>query len=177
MSSRRWMQGCAGHIDGQVAPISILSVEQMICAGGVQPVTITAKGKVIELGVTDRCFTGQQRRAVTLRDGGCIIPGCQSPAAWAEIHHVIPYALGGPTEVSNGVTLCWFHHRTVHRSGWQIRMVDGVPQVKAPVWLDGFQRWHVATKSPTRMTYQLADQQMQRDQRDQRDELRHRRTG
>ena len=54
----------AGHIDGQVAPISILSVEQMICAGGVQPVTINTKGKIIELGVTDRCFTGQQRRAM-----------------------------------------------------------------------------------------------------------------
>ena len=147
----------AGHIDGQVAPISILGVEQMICTGGVQPVTVSAKGKIIELGVTDRCFTGQQRRAITLRDGGCIIPGCQSPAAWAEIHHVIPYALGGPTEVSNGVCLCWFHHRTLHRSDWQIRMVNGVPEVRGPVWLDNRRRWHIATKSTTRLTDQLAD--------------------
>ena len=79
----------AGHIDGQVVPISMLAVEQMICAGGMQPVTVSTQGKIIELGVTDRCFTGAQRRAITLRDGGCIIPGCQSPAAWAEIHHVI----------------------------------------------------------------------------------------
>ena len=162
----------AGHIDGQVVPVSMLTVEQIACAGGVQPVTINAKGKIIELGVTDRCFTSQQRRAITLRDGGCIIPGCQSPAAWAEIHHVIPDALGGPTEVGNGVTLCWFHHRTIHRSGWQIRMVEGVPQVKAPIWMDGRQRWHVATKSPTRMADQLADRSDQRDQRDQRDQSR-----
>ena len=172
----------AGHIDGQVVPVSMVTVEQMACTGGVQPVTITAKGKIIELGVTDRCFTAQQRRAITLRDGGCIIPGCQSPAAWAEIHHVIPAALGGPTEVSNGVTLCWFHHRTLHRSDWRIRMVDGVPQVQAPVWLDNRRRWHIATKSPTRMTDKLADQQKQRvqkqrDERDEGDERQHRRTG
>ena len=152
----------AGHIDGQVVPVSMVTVEQMACTGGVQPVTITVRGKIIELGVTDRCFTAQQRRAITLRDGGCIIPGCQSPAAWAEIHHVIPAALGGPTEVSNGVTLCWFHHRTLHRSDWQIRMVDGVPQVRAPIWLDNRRRWHIATKSPTRLADQLADKQKRR---------------
>ena len=55
--------------------------------------------------------------------------------------------------------LCWFHHRTIETSGWQIRMLRGVPQIKAPPWLDGGRTWRYATKSRTR----IADALEQRD--------------
>ncbi|WP_308491812.1 HNH endonuclease signature motif containing protein [Microbacterium terrisoli] len=75
------------------------------------------------------------------RDGECIIPGCHIPASWCEIHHVVPYAEGGRTHVDNGVPLCWWHHRTIETSGWQIRMVGGVPEVRAPSTIDPNRRW------------------------------------
>ena len=31
-----------------------------------------------------------------------------------------PLAAGGPTNLDNLITLCGFHHRLVHREGWQI---------------------------------------------------------
>jgi hypothetical protein len=34
-------------------------------------------------------------------------------------------------------------------------MLHGVPQVKAPPWLDPDRRWRNATKSPTRLTDHL----------------------
>lgn len=123
----------------------------MICTGGTQQVVLNDEGRILRLGVPDRCFTGWQRRAIILRDGGCIIPGCHIPAAWCEIHHVVPDVQGGPTHTDNGVLTCWFHHRTIDTSGWEIRMTRGAPQIKAPLWIDPTATWRTATKSPTRL--------------------------
>lgn len=148
-----------GWIDGVDAPVSMRAVTQLVCAGGTQNVIFSDTDAVVALGVPDRCFNRAQRRAISARDGGCIIPGCDIPAAWTEIHHVIPHAAGGKTNVNNGVLLCWFHHRTIETSGWLIRMVDEVPQIKAPPWLDpGGGKWRNATKSRTRIADALERQ-------------------
>ncbi|MEX1078790.1 MAG: DUF222 domain-containing protein [Homoserinimonas sp.] len=140
----------AGWIDGVDTPISFRTVKQFICSGGTQTVRFDKAGRIIELGSPQRCFTPAQRKAITLRDGGCLIPGCNIPAAWCEIHHVLPDAEGGPTHTDNGVLLCWFHHRSIEASGWLIRMVAGVPQIKAPPWIEWDSPWRIATKSKTR---------------------------
>ncbi|WP_370455339.1 HNH endonuclease signature motif containing protein [Diaminobutyricimonas sp. LJ205] len=90
-----------------------------------------------------------------MRDGGCLIPDCPIPAAWSEIHHVLEWANGGKTHTDNGVLLCWFHHRTIDSSGWQIRMVRGSPQIKAPPWIDPNADWRPATKSRTRLADEI----------------------
>lgn len=147
----------AGWADGVDAPVSLRAVTQMVCAGGTQAVLFDDNDAVIALGTPERCFNRAQRRAICARDGGCIIPGCDIPASWTEIHHVVPHSADGKTHTHNGVLLCWFHHRTIDSSGWQIRMVDGVPQVKAPPWLDpGGGSWRNATKSRTRIADSLA---------------------
>ena len=142
------------HADGIEVPISMRAARHLACTGGTQSVVFDDAGRIIRLGSPERCFTAHQRRAITLRDGGCLIPGCSVPAAWCEIHHVTPHAHGGPTHPDNGVLLCWFHHRTIDTSGWAIRMIRGVPQLRAPAWLDPGGGWRATTKSPTR----LADQ-------------------
>lgn len=121
-----------GWIDGVDAPISLRSVRQLMCNGGLQKIVFGYDGQILHLGGKERCFTSQQRRALAARDGGCIIPGCDVPAAWTEVHHVIPWIDNGPTDIDNGVLLCWYHHHTIETSGWEIRMVKGKPQVKAP---------------------------------------------
>jgi hypothetical protein len=140
----------AGWIDGVDEPVSFRTVKQAICTGGTQLVRFDDAGRIIELGSPQRCFTPAQRKAITLRDGGCLIPGCSIPAGWTEIHHVLPDAEGGPTHTDNGVLLCWFHHRSIETSGWLIRMVAGVPRIKAPPWIEWDSPWRMATKSKTR---------------------------
>jgi hypothetical protein len=83
---------------------------------------------------------------ITARDGGCIIPGCDCPPQWTEVHHVTPWQTGGETHVSNGVLLCWYHHHTINTAGWRIRMVAGLPQVKAPHWIDPTGKWRTPDK-------------------------------
>ncbi|WP_241988648.1 HNH endonuclease signature motif containing protein [Cryobacterium sp. TMB3-1-2] len=130
-----------GWIDGVEGPIPMKTINQMVDNGGFRPILFGGTGAVLALGDTVRCFTPLQRRAITARDGGCIIPGCTCPPQWTEVHHVTPWQHGGPTNVSNGVLLCWRHHHNIDTSGWHIRMVLGMPEVKAPHWIDPTDTW------------------------------------
>ncbi len=137
------------HVDGE--PVSLQAAAHAGCAGTVQRVLLGENGRIMKLGIEERVFNRHQRRAIALRDGGCLIPGCGVPAAWCEIHHVHDHALGGRTHTDNGVLLCWYHHRHLSHHGWQIRIADGVPEVKAPPWVERTPRWRPATTSPTRL--------------------------
>lgn len=92
-----------GHVDGIDEPISMRAVEQHASANGIQRVTLAANGQVVGIGTTERCFNRAQRRALAARDGGCIIPGCGTPAWATEVHHVVPWWHGGATHTDNGV--------------------------------------------------------------------------
>lgn len=127
---------------GDLIPTRVAA--QTACAGGIQRILFDSNGRMASIGTSSRIFNAAQRRAITLRDGGCIIPGCTIPATWCEIHHVQEYADGGPTHTDNGVLLCWWHHRNLHLSEWRIRVNDGVPEVRGPLWWDREQRWRPA---------------------------------
>jgi hypothetical protein len=126
---------------GGPVPVPAALARHAGCHGTIHRLTLAANGAIKALHVEDRVFTHWQRKAIGARDGGCIIPGCTVPAAWCEVHHVIDWAKGGPTTVDNGVLLCWHHHRGIETSGWEIRMVDGIPQVRPPGWIDPHRRW------------------------------------
>ncbi|KQO95859.1 HNH endonuclease signature motif containing protein [Leifsonia sp. Leaf264] len=143
----------AGHVDGLDVPLSAGAVEQLCCANGIQPVTISTDGEILRLGSTERCFNRAQRRALAARDGGCII--CGIAPQFTEAHHVIAWAAVKATHVSNGVLLCWFHHRTINTSGWRIRMVNGHPEIMPPPAL-GLQVWRPPRGSRTRQQDALA---------------------
>lgn len=42
-------------------------------------------------------------------------PGCTIPAASCDIHHVIHWSKGGPTDLANAALLCGRHHTLVHQ--------------------------------------------------------------
>jgi hypothetical protein len=56
-----------------------------------------------------------QRRAITTRSPHCQWPGCQTIAAWCDIHHFRHWEHGGDTSVANGVHLCRRHHVFLHQ--------------------------------------------------------------
>ncbi len=132
-----WLHGPGGN----VSLLSPQATRHAACAGALQCYAQNASGRLVALGNKQRVFTAHQRRAIVARDGGCVIPGCSTPPAWCEIHHVLPHTHGGETHVDNGVALCWFHHRSIETSGWGIRTEKGVPQVRAPGWLDHKRQW------------------------------------
>jgi len=117
------------------------------CSGATQTLILDEEGRILGLSSPQRVFTPHQRRAITVRDGACVIPGCDVAATWCEIHHVLPHHEGGPTHTDNGVLLCWYHHRTLDTAGWQITMDRGIPHVSAPPWIDPDSRSRAAPGS------------------------------
>lgn len=71
-------------------------------AGGSQPagggvfarVVGAAVSQPLDVGRASRVVTVAQRRALAVRDKGCI--GCAAPVAWCEAHHVRHWVDGGP---------------------------------------------------------------------------------
>jgi predicted restriction endonuclease len=53
------------------------------------------------------------RRLVEERDRHCTHPGCTA-TEFLDIHHVIPWEHGGPTDLANLALLCGHHHRWLH---------------------------------------------------------------
>lgn len=132
----------AGTHDEQACAVPVQAAHHAACAGVVQRVLLDAGGAILGLTAsTTRIFTPAQRRAIIVRDGTCCIPGCEVPATWCELHHVREWQDGGPTDTSNGIALCWYHHRYLGQHGWQIRVHNGVPQVKAPAWINPAATW------------------------------------
>jgi hypothetical protein len=76
------------------------------------------------------------RRALIARDQGCAFPGCDRPSNWCEAHHIVHWADGGPTTLTNLALLCDSHHRLIHAQDWNIGIVDGHPEFIPPRWVD-----------------------------------------
>jgi hypothetical protein len=113
--------------------------------GQLLSVLFDAHGGIHDYGQTRRLVPPAMRMALIARDRGCTFPGCDRPAAWCEAHHLIAFADGGPTSLTNTGLLCGYHHREHPRQGWQGIMIDGVPHWIPPAWLN-------PTRTPLRNT-------------------------
>ena len=88
----------------------------------------------LDLGRTTRTIPPHLRTAVIQRDQHCQFPGCTQPPSVCDVHHLIPWAKGGPTSLANLRLLCRFHHLIViHRWRWTITChPDGTTTATAP---------------------------------------------
>jgi hypothetical protein len=108
----------ASHLENGM-PISSKTVERLACDGCLSRV-LMADSQVIDVGRATRAVSPSQRRALRARDRHCQFPGCDRPVNWTSPHHVEFWARGGPTNLPNLLSLCYFHHRCVHEGGWQL---------------------------------------------------------
>ncbi|CCM64017.1 MAG: DUF222 domain-containing protein [Candidatus Microthrix sp.] len=93
----------------------------LITAAVIRPLETSGNGDALRMGRAIRYANRHMRRALTVRDGGCIFPGCDRPASWCDAHHVDVWDNGGPTDIDNLALVCRFHHRLTHRPGWTMR--------------------------------------------------------
>ncbi len=119
------------------AQLSPSATRRLACQAQILPVMLDGHSVPIDLGRSRRPFTGAARAAVVLRDGGCAFPGCDRPGRWCQVHHIEFWARGGRTDRDNGVALCGYHHRLIHRGEWIIRMAaDHRPEFIPPKYID-----------------------------------------
>ncbi len=122
-----------GHGD----PMPIPQLLQIACDGEFIPVIFNDAGGIVAFGRGRRLASRGQRLVLVARDGGCSFPGCDRPAAWTEVHHILPWNDGGHTDIDNMCLLCRYHHREFERRGWQVTMAaDGMPEWIPPAWID-----------------------------------------
>ncbi len=90
------------------------AIRRYITCDGLLSPTFVADGIPISVGRTQRAIPERTRRTVVLRDQGCRVIGCTA-THHLEVHHIVHWEDGGPTDTWNLVALCPHHHRVHHR--------------------------------------------------------------
>jgi hypothetical protein len=106
----------AHTVDG--TPLRSDTTRHLCCDARYTPLITGRDGVPLKLGRELRYATRAQRRALAVRDGGCVFPGCDLPATWTDAHHVTPWEAGGLTDMANLASLCRHHHGVTHRTAW-----------------------------------------------------------
>ena len=151
--------GMAQQHTGQRGPISAWLLGRLACDALLQRVVLAPGGAVLDLGRRVRLATPGQRRALSVRDGGCVIPGCPAPPGHCDAHHVVEWSRGGRTGLSNLALLCPRHHTAVHARHWGIELRGGVVWAIPPTWVDPSRTaLRNTTHQTARTAHRLGDQ-------------------
>ena len=95
------------------------AARRLACDAALVALLHGAGGELLDVGRRTRAVPTALRRALLDRDRSqCQFPGCTS--RHCDAHHVVHWADGGETQLSNLVLCCRFHHRALHEEGFQV---------------------------------------------------------
>lgn len=120
-------------IAGFTGVISPADRDRILCDCTLTEIALDELGLPASIGTATGTWTTSTRKAIVARDGHCRFPGCDLPAAWTDIHHVVHREHGGPSTTTNGVCLCRRHHTFLHRH---------------PDWTTTFEHQHLRVHRP-----------------------------
>jgi hypothetical protein len=121
-----------GELD-HVGPVGLEAVRTLSCDASLMRVVMNGRSEPLDVGRRTPVVSAALRRAVIVRDRHCRFPGCDRPQAWCDAHHVVHWAEGGRTSLSNLLLLCRRHHGMVHRpGGFGLELVEGRPVFRRP---------------------------------------------
>lgn len=106
-----------GTVPGAETPevvITAAEARRLACTASIVPAVLGGASEVLDLGRSQRLFSAAQRKALLLRDRTCRAEDCDVPGTWCEAHHWVAWALGGRTDLADGILLCHHHHQRVH---------------------------------------------------------------
>ena len=123
----------SGRVDQTGVAISAEAARRLACDANVVRVVTGGASEPLDVGRASRTVSPAQRRALTIRDRGCVFPGCDRPPGWCDGHHIVHWADGGPTDLANLALLCHHHHKAMHEGGWSMaRAPDGSLEFTRP---------------------------------------------
>ncbi len=103
---------------GSGIQLSDEAIRRLACDARMEWVLET-DGRTVGIGRKSRVVPGWMRRHLEHRDPECRFEGC-SRKGWLVIHHIVPWARGGRTDLANLIRVCLFHHRQLHEGGWTV---------------------------------------------------------
>ncbi|MBO0825858.1 MAG: DUF222 domain-containing protein [Actinobacteria bacterium] len=144
--------------------ISPTTAQRIACTATFSWMLHDHHGNVLDVGRRHRRPQPALRRAVRERDGyRCQYPGCNS--RHTDIHHIVPWAMGGPTALANLASFCEAHHVIIHElglvvsaaphGGFAVSLADGTPVPASPQLPGGdgnLRDWHDAQITPRTIT-------------------------
>jgi hypothetical protein len=118
-------------------PMPAATARRIACDAGVTSMLLRGASEVLDVGRRTRTVPPALRRALAVRDRGCVFDGCTRPPPFCDAHHVDHWIDGGPTALANLVLLCRFHHRRLHEDGGRLHRnpngtVTAVPAAQPP---------------------------------------------
>ena len=93
-------------------------MRRVSCDGVARPVWET-EGRPVNVGRSQRIVPDHTRALVEDRDRECVFPGCHA-GRFLEVHHLIHWLDGGPTDTWNLACLCPGHHARHHRGHFTV---------------------------------------------------------
>ena len=75
-------------------------------------------GAPLEIGRESYRIPPAMRQWLRLRDSKCSFPGCNNHSLDNEADHILAWAHGGTTGITNLESLCRKHHRLKHTTAW-----------------------------------------------------------
>lgn len=137
----------SGDLIGPGERVAAGDLRQLCCDADLVPVVLGGRSEALDVGREHRLVTAPIRTALTIRDRGCVFPGCDRPPAACHAHHLVPWQSGGATSLDNLVLVCAHHHGIVEPTAdppgrrWEIRLgADGLPEVLPPLHVDRTRR-------------------------------------
>jgi hypothetical protein len=119
------------------------SMARRLVAGGAgsfyRVLTDPRDGAPLEIGRSSYRLTTAQRHWLRLRDGRCPFPGCGNHSLDNEADHLLAWADGGTTGISNLGQPCPKHHRLKHASAWT---PSGAGTTSPPGWISPARRYY-----------------------------------
>jgi 5-methylcytosine-specific restriction protein A len=130
-----------GYIQGVDLPISAGTARRLAAEAEIVPVVLGTNSVPLDYGESARLFNQPQRRAMALRDGGCVF--CGAPPGWCQAAHLKPWALTRQTNLANGALMCPSDHARFDLEHWELEWRNGEPWLIPPAFID-------ATRTPRR---------------------------
>ena len=101
-------------------------LDLVTCTATVTPVVVDSGRRPLDVGRSSRSLSTRLWLAVVVRDDGhCQVAGCHAVASRCVPHHIVPWRLGGGTDLHNLVLLCVAHHHALHDREIQLLLYDG----------------------------------------------------
>ncbi|GGU28581.1 HNH endonuclease signature motif containing protein [Nocardioides albus] len=115
-----------GYDETNGTTITAAEARRMACNATIIPWVLGGDSVVLDAGRESRFFQPIQRKALRLTQKCCQAESCDMPPEWCDAHHLNPWAVGGRTDLNDGVLLCPHHHRLAHAPGYtHERLPDG----------------------------------------------------
>ncbi len=107
-------------------PLGPRTLSALACSSVLARLVLSPLRSPLDSSPTSRRASRRERRALEHRAGyRCQRSGCGRPAGSCVPHHVVPFALGGVTTMSNQVLLCVSCHHMLHDRQRALLLTDG----------------------------------------------------